>query len=380
MSEDVRNCVSFLTLRGRAVKPRLGTIFKLSARQRGVLIVLCLLMSGCRKWRAEREPTVEFTNVPGAEEGGPDKSEAIEGRVTGARPGQQIVLFALSGKWWLQPRADKPFTPIRSDFGWSNYTHLGTEYAALLVEPGYRPSFTLEQLPDKGAGVLAVARVKGRARTPAPIKTVRFSGYDWAVRLAASDRGGGITRYDPANVWVDAQGALHLKIVNVAGAWTGAEADLTRSLGYGSYVFVVREVSQLEPSEVLGIYTWDDGGTDPNHRELDVEISRWGDPLNKNGQYVVQPFYVAANVLRFQTPSGTLTHSFRWEPGTVSFRTVRGRAATKQAPVVAEKVFTSGVPTPGNEYVHLNFYLFGAAYEALKKPTEVIIDKFEYLP
>ena len=52
----------------------------------------------------------------------------------GAHPEQQIVLSARSGTWYVQPYADQPFTRIRPDGTWSNSTHLGTEYAALLAE------------------------------------------------------------------------------------------------------------------------------------------------------------------------------------------------------------------------------------------------------
>ena len=76
--------------------------------------------------------------------------------------------------------------------------------------------------------------------------------------------------------------------------------------------------------------TWDDQGADQNHRELDIEISQWGDRSIPNAQYVVQPYYVPANVVRFSAPAGTLTHSFRWEPGRASFRTVRGTGVRRR--------------------------------------------------
>lgn len=61
----------------------------------------------------------------------------------------------------------------------------------------------------------------------------------------------------------------------------------------------MRDTSKLEPAVVLALFTWDYAGGDDNNREMDVEISRWGDPANKNAQYVVQPFHVPANVARF---------------------------------------------------------------------------------
>ena len=205
-----------------------------------------------------------------------------------------------------------------------------------------------------------------------------FSGYEWDVRSIPSDRGGP-NDYDPDNAWTDAEGLLHLKLAKRDGRWTSAEVILRRGLGHGTYSFTVRDVSGLDPSAALGLLTWDTEGVEQNHRELDVEISRWGDPRIPNAQYVVQPFYVAANVARFTAPPGTLTHSFRWEPGRVLFRTVRGARATEGAQVAGHE-FTSGIPTPGGERVRMNLYYFRYAPAPPQKDVEVVIERFLYVP
>jgi signal transduction histidine kinase len=127
-----------------------------------LFLSLCILLSGCRSQQGAHGPSIEFTKVPLAGEGGPDKLDTIEGRVVQARPGQQIVLFARWGPWWVQPLADQPFTRIQADSKWRNSTHFGTEYAALLVDPGYRPQATMDVLPSEGPGVIVVAITKGR--------------------------------------------------------------------------------------------------------------------------------------------------------------------------------------------------------------------------
>jgi len=125
------------------------------------LLSLCVLLAGCPARNTKLGPTIEFTRVPPAGEGGPDKLDAIEGRVPGARPGQQIVLFARWGPWWVQPLAANPYTEIQPDAKWRSSTHLGTEYAALLVDPGYRTPTTIDALPNEGSGVIVVAITKG---------------------------------------------------------------------------------------------------------------------------------------------------------------------------------------------------------------------------
>ena len=125
--------------------------------------------------------------------------------------------------------------------------------------------------------------------------------------------------------------------------------------------------------------TWDENGAEQNHRELDIEISQWGDRSIHNAQYTLQPYYVPANVARFSAPSGTLTHSFRWEPGRAAFRTVRGTRATEGV-AVAQHEFTSGVPTPGTERVRMNLYYFRFSPMPPQKDVEVVIERFQYLP
>ena len=152
------------------LRPTLGrTDSKLKTERPGGLlwkailpaVICCLLLCGCRSQPVDAGPSVVFTRIPLAGEGGPDKFDVIEGHVAGAHPEQQIVLYARSGTWYVQPYADQPFTRIRPDGTWSNSTHLGTEYAALLVGPDYRPPTQVDALPKAGGGVIAVAFAEG---------------------------------------------------------------------------------------------------------------------------------------------------------------------------------------------------------------------------
>jgi hypothetical protein len=356
---------------------RIASPFLVNIIRTAVLAATVVLVA-CSAWKP-RDPAIEFTTVPAAAEGGPDRLAVIGGRVVGAKRGQQIVLFARTGVgvWWVQPLTVQPFTAIDRDSTWKSTIHLGMEYAALLVHPGYRPPATTEVLPKPGGDVSAVAVVRGTGAFERPAaKLLTFSGYEWEVRQTPSDRGGS-NEYAADNAWTDSDGCLHLVLRQREGRWTSAEVILTRSLGYGTYSFVVRDASRLDPAAAVGLLTWDDQGVEQNHRELDVEPSQWGDPGVANAQFVVQPYYVAANVLRFTAPPGRATHSFRWEPGRAIFRTVRG---TADRSAVAEHEFTSGVPSPGSERVRMNLYFFRYSPSAPQGTVEVVIERFEYLP
>jgi hypothetical protein len=251
-----------------------------------------------------------------------------------------------------------------------------------LVDPTYNPPEQTESLPSVGNGVVALAVVNGEG--PAPVlpspKKLDFSGYEWTTSAGPIFRAGSRNFFDPANVWTDERGALHLRMSGSPGKWAAAEVKLTRSLGYGTYRFQVRDVSHLEPSALLTLITWDGIGTESTRRELDVELGRWGYLENSNANYVVQPYYVPANFVAFRLPPGAYTHSFRWEPGKVTFSTVAGSGNTTGGRVTNQHVFTSGVPSAEGESVRIALYVFRQGHIPLKNENEAIIDKFEYLP
>lgn len=121
--------------------------------------LLAIACSGSPTFRGSASPSVEFTSIPWAGADNPEKLSAIKGRVHGARPGESIVIYAGGGQtaWWVQPFANQPFTAIQPDSKWQTTTHPGREYAALLVQPGFQPPTTTQELPKEGVLAFAVA-------------------------------------------------------------------------------------------------------------------------------------------------------------------------------------------------------------------------------
>jgi len=356
------------------------------------VLLVSFVLTGCHSSSEISAPTIAFGKVPAIDQGSPFrtdtferdyKTDIMEGRVTGARPGQRIVLYAKTdGRWGVCRQPGTPFTNIESDGRWKASVHLGIQYAALLVDPTYDPPEQTESSPIVGNGVVALAIVSGEGAAPVfpSPKTLNFSGYEWTTSSGPIFHVGSRQFFDPANVWTDERGVLHLRISGSPGKWAGAELKLTRSLGYGTYRFQVRDVSHLEPSALLTLITWDGVGTESTRRELDVELGRWGQLDNTNVNYIVQPYYVPANVVAFRVPPGLYTHSFQWEPGKVTFSTIAGSGNTRGGRVSNRHVFSSGVPSPGGQTVRIALYVFHQGKIPLKNENEVIIDKFEYLP
>lgn len=101
-------------------------------------------------------PVVRITEVPPAG-AGPDSRGSIRGTVKNLQDSEpyKIVIYAFTDKWYVQPVADQPFTDIAADGTWSNWTHLGSAYAALIVRLPYTPPAVTEALPAVGGTVLA---------------------------------------------------------------------------------------------------------------------------------------------------------------------------------------------------------------------------------
>jgi hypothetical protein len=220
------------------------------------------------------------------------------------------------------------------------------------------------------------------AAAAAAVRTISFSGQSWSVKSSAGALWGpGPNRFSDStdNVWVDAEGRLHLKISYRDGAWHCAEVVSQATFGHGSYRFTLdTPVDALDAQAVLGLFTWhDDAAFD--HREIDIEFARWGNPLDAtNAQYVVQPYDARGNLQRWTLAPGyaATTHEFRWTPRSVAFRSSSAGNTLAQWSYAKR----SGIPRPGGENARINLWLFQGLPPHGGQPIEVIVSRFEFVP
>ena len=106
-----------------------------------------------------------------------------------------------------------------------------------------------------------------------------------------------------------------------------------------------------------------------------MEFSRWSDPTNQNAQFVEQPYTVPGNLFRFEEPAGLpeTTHGFDWSPTEVSFE------SRSPDGVIAQHTFTTGIPQPGGEVVHMNLWLNRRRGLSNGQEVEVVIRQFEFV-
>jgi hypothetical protein len=136
---------------------------------------------------------------------------------------------------------------------------------------------------------------------------------------------------------------------------------------------------------VLGLFTWSDQSAYA-HREIDVEVSRWGKPSDtNNAQFVVQPYQLPSHILRFAVSPDTtnVTYMFTWKSNRVDFLALNGHAKSSSGAtsVICQWMFKKrDVPQPGDQNARINLWLLGGMAPKASNDTEVVISKFEFDP
>jgi hypothetical protein len=124
----------------------------------------------------------------------------------------------------------------------------------------------------------------------AEAQNIRWAGHDWKVTNGGM---AGVARGNPANVEIDANGYLHLRISNEKSGWTSAEVFTTDDMSFGTYQWVVEgNVYDMDPTTVLGLFTYG-----PTHHigidaenEIDIEFSQWNKTCHGcNADFTVYP-------------------------------------------------------------------------------------------
>ena len=349
-----------------------------------VLIASCVCASAA-------VPTVVITNLPAY-----GTTNNLGGIIVNASPAAcriAVFIYVPDYGWVTKPTCGQPLTLINSNGSWNadittgGSDQLATRIAALLVSPNYNLP-CVEGLPALPTNVYAAALASAIVTRPYPgPRWLNFSGYDWWVKTSAGLVGPGPNYFSDStnNVWLDAQGQLHLRITNRSNHWQCAELISARTFGYGSYRFqLASPADNLNANAVLGLFTWSD---DPAYayREIDIECSRWGNAADpRNAQYVVQPYDTSGHLARITVPAGQTNSTllFTWETNRVTFQSQRGSFSPNPSPanVISNWTYTLAVPPTGDENIRLNLWLPGGTAPVGNQEVEVIITSFQFVP
>jgi len=237
------------------------------------------------------------------------------------------------------------------------------------------------------------------ARAAAAAATVTWKGHVWDVTGAEpiGAPSSGQINGNQANVSVDANGYLHLKITKSGSTFTGAQLFTQDNLGFGTYQFQIEgDLANLEKGVVLGLFPYGpthDIGVD-GENEIDIEFSKWNDTTTgNNADFTYYPptgygdaNYTSSFESNFAVNFGgaTLTTSrIIWGSTSIDAKIMTG---LQPVGTTANVISPSGFYSPSNPStkvpqvalpVGLNLWTYGS------KPTktlDIVIRDFQFVP
>lgn len=223
---------------------------------------------------------------------------------------------------------------------------------------------------------------------PAHAQTLNWKGHSWKVT-----KGGmaGVVPGNPANVTIDKNGYVHLRIVNRNGKWSASELFTTDNLGFGTYQWVVEgNIYYMDKSTVLGLFTYGPAhniGVD-GENEIDIEFSQWNKTCGGcNADFTVypstgnrQPGGAPSWEDNFHVTGGTLTTArMEWASGKITFTIMRGvQPIGTTADVLKTESYSSNstnIPQDASP-VGINLWSFE---KIPAKDQSVIVRNFEFV-
>jgi hypothetical protein len=320
-----------------------------------------------------------------------DTYQDLQGLVACAQPSDyKVAVYIYDSGWKNKPSLDAPLTNIQNNGTWvcdittELYDSISTGIAAFLVPNGYNPPLLsrVNPLPVELFENAVAYTIEDRA----PIfRQIQFSGYTWKVKYSETMDGPGPNYFSdrPDDVWVDTNGKLHLKVAYHDGKWYSTELITVASFGYGSYTFkLATKPDILDKNVVLGLFTWDDSAPQDGYREFDIEFSRWGQDINENSQYWVEPqtynggYYYRFNMI---SPGDYSTHRFIWSSSDITFSSYYGLTPDPGNQIASWVYNGPDLAQAGQGNVRIDLWQIDGQPPSDGQPVEVVIDSFSFV-
>jgi hypothetical protein len=223
--------------------------------------------------------------------------------------------------------------------------------------------------------VLLMAVLVSVVSAVASARTIEFSGLTWEVRERGGAPGNGCWSDAEKSVWVDDEGALHLRIRRVGGVWCQAEVRALDFADYGDHTFYVKSrLDRLDPDVVLGMFLYD------RDSELDIEITGSFGATGQRGWYTVfgeGESLVAQEAFEVALSGSFTTHQIRWLPDRLVFQSWHGHCEAPPCGGVIRRWTYDGPsrPSPGKR-MQPRINLWVSRNGQVKKEQEVVISSW----
>lgn len=200
--------------------------------------------------------------------------------------------------------------------------------------------------------------------------SVSWENETWNIKNSNTLTGAGPNYWSSNNVSIQPDG-LHLKLTMTNNKWYAAGVYTDNIFGYGDYTWQLTSPS-LDPSVTLGVFTWND---DPayNHREIDFEISKFGNgSLTTNAQLTTEPYSGAHQDKRITLQPGQSTVTIAWRQNSITW-TVVNNGITQTWNYTG-----TYIPAPTTS-VRMNLWPLIKSGPQDGQPTEAVINSFDFV-
>jgi hypothetical protein len=219
-------------------------------------------------------------------------------------------------------------------------------------------------------------------------QTTSWKGHQWTLTAGGM---AGVAKGDPANIRIDQNGYLHLRIVDRNGTWTASEMFTADSMGFGTYQWVVQgDAYKMDKSTVLGLFSYGPArhlGVD-GENEIDIEFSQWNKTCNGcNADFTVYPATgnrksdgSSSWEENFHIDGGTLTTArMEWRSGEIVFTIMDGvQPIGTTANVIRTKTYSSNAVNIPQAAAPVGINLW--SFKALpSKNQQIVIRDFQFV-
>lgn len=176
-----------------------------------------------------------------------------------------------------------------------------------------------------------------------------------------------------------------MKIRKINNVWHSSEIILNESLGYGRYILhTASRVDLIDQNAVLGLFTYDHNAPQVSHREIDIEISKWGHANNEIGQFIVQTNQKVENLHRFpiKLNGDYASHVIDWTPERIYFQMIHGHHnyAPSYDYFIKQWTFLGHPVYKGNEKFIINLWQVNGWAPSNGQEIEVVVKSFDFIP
>jgi len=314
-------------------------------------------------------------------------NEAVTGTFAGGWP--VVAVRTPTGEVYVQPPVaaglNNTFTG-EAYFGDKDNTGRGTRYELFVfTAPTQKDAATIKSGLQKETPKLPITAKQFVYRD----ERIEFGRQTWAVKKFAR-MAPGPNRWtdDKAAVFLDKKKHLNLGIVPAGKGWACTEVVCNDALGYGTYTWTFRtDLAAFDHQAVLGLFTYQNSANKQGipDKEIDFELSRWGDPKNELGQFVVQPYLGAGkkNIERYAMPIAAkqpLTARYVWSKGKVQAvcADAAGKELRKWSYDTNAAPGAAVPPVDGKERAIMNLWLFEGKPPQAGKPVTVVVESFTF--